>query len=301
MSTRRKCWQNTGPMLPGCEISASAENTTLHPLTSSVVASLASPIALQGSDRQAATNATCGASSTGLFASLDPRGLWLRTYQDCYQAKMDGSLDEYSGTWPRRGTMQSGKLYAPVTSAPRTNANGFSLWPTPRANKVDGYSSEGYSPTLGMIARMWPTPLSSDSEHGGPNCRDSAGRYNLTGMVHHATWPTPQARDYRSGDMPDSLRAIRKQAQGWTPNLNDVVNWNTPTAQDSKNDTLPPSQANRDSLVGQLIQQQVQGRLNPEFVEVLMGFPVGWTDIDGPPDPENGNTRGNRLESSQKR
>jgi len=36
-----------------------------------------------------------------------------------------------------------------------------------------------------------------------------------------------------------------------------------------------------------------KGQLNPEWVECLMGFPQGWTDIDGPPAPAN-NTTGNR-------
>jgi site-specific DNA-cytosine methylase len=66
----------------------------------------------------------------------------------------------------------------------------------------------------------------------------------------------------------------------------------TPTAQDAKNSTLPPSQRGRDSIPGEVIKRQgltnaieVTGRqLNPEFVEALMGFPIGWTDVeaDGP-------------------
>jgi hypothetical protein len=47
--------------------------------------------------------------------------------------------------------------------------------------------------------------------------------------------------------------------------------------------TLPKSQTNRDSIVGNLIQQEQSkpgGKLNPNFVEFLMGYPMNWTKID---------------------
>lgn len=48
-----------------------------------------------------------------------------------------------------------------------------------------------------------------------------------------ATWPSPQARDFRSGDSPDSPRQARKAEQGWSQNLNDLAemgSWPTPMA-----------------------------------------------------------------------
>jgi len=57
--------------------------------------------------------------------------------------------------------------------------------------------------------------------------------------------------------------------------------WSTPAAQDAQNVTLPPSQGTRDTLPGDLIRQGMQGHLNPEWVECLMGYPQGWTDLDG--------------------
>jgi hypothetical protein len=69
------------------------------------------------------------------------------------------------------------------------------------------------------------------------------------------------------------------------PNLETVVArmLPTPTVNDSKNSTLPPSQINRDGLAGAMlredsIQTGVATYLNPSFVEEMMGFPVGWTD-----------------------
>jgi len=83
----------------------------------------------------------------------------------------------------------------------------------------------------------------------------------------------------------------------------------TPTAQDSKNASLQPSQANRDSVPGmvarmlgtptvryqsrserfasvgmnpQELADKVAGtgsQLNPRFVAEMMGFPVNWTEL----------------------
>lgn len=53
----------------------------------------------------------------------------------------------------------------------------------------------------------------------------------------------------------------------------------TPTAQDAKNSSLPPSQAKRDNLAGDLLRANQTGKLNPEFVEWMMSYPIGWTEL----------------------
>lgn len=54
----------------------------------------------------------------------------------------------------------------------------------------------------------------------------------------------------------------------------------TPTAQDAKNSTLPPSQRDRDSLPGYLLRLGIAGQLNPVWSEWLMGWPLGWTGLE---------------------
>jgi hypothetical protein len=51
-------------------------------------------------------------------------------------------------------------------------------------------------------------------------------------------------------------------------------------ANDSKNATLPPAAGKRDSIPGALIREGISGSLNPTWVELLMGFPPGWTDME---------------------
>ena len=59
--------------------------------------------------------------------------------------------------------------------------------------------------------------------------------------------------------------------------------YNTPTTNDAKNLTFPKSQKNRTSVIGNMIQQEKikpGGKLNPNFVEFLMGYPMNWTRIE---------------------
>ena len=68
------------------------------------------------------------------------------------------------------------------------------------------------------------------------------------------------------------------------PNLETVVArmLPTPTTNDSKNASLPPSQQDRDGLAGAMLRDDsiptgAATYLNPSFVEEMMGYEVGWT------------------------
>jgi hypothetical protein len=57
----------------------------------------------------------------------------------------------------------------------------------------------------------------------------------------------------------------------------------TPTVNDAKNSTLPPSQIERNGIAGWILETHdvpVGGKLNPNFVEFLMGFPQDWTKVE---------------------
>lgn len=62
-------------------------------------ASLANLTALQENVRHLMMSAICGTNTSGSFAKLTQGGLWQRMYGDSYQVRMDGSLDEFLGTW----------------------------------------------------------------------------------------------------------------------------------------------------------------------------------------------------------
>mgnify|MGYP007046361332 CR=1 FL=1 len=103
------------------------------------------------------------------------------------------------------------------------------------------------------------------------------------------SWPTPQARDYRSPDKKGSGNYERKVTKGFTIDLNSrAVHWPTPTARDYKDGTDPSLKVPTNGRLG-LSAPRTTGamfpstsglRLNPIFVESLMGFPIGWTALD---------------------
>src|SRR5579884_393658 len=279
----KKSLQNTGPMLPGFETCETAESITLPLLISWPGVFPARTLAQPESASVSPENGRdSGKSFSASFASFDPDSFLWKTSQ----LSFTGELTPYSQTWPRAGTMRSGRCYPLRPLVRRISGKEFSLLPTPVATDATGGSTNRSTPTSPVrptLARMakkglLPTPRATDGSHGGPN---SKGRYALSGAIHH--WPTPQSRDYRSGDSPDSPRMQRKMQQGWSVNLNDAVQmYPTPIARDwrSGKSSEETMQKNSRPLREIAAQGQASGQLNPEFVEWLMGFPIGWSDLE---------------------
>jgi len=63
--------------------------------------------------------------------------------------------------------------------------------------------------------------------------------------------------------------------------------WPTPTARDWRSGTGCQERPGHSPPLSQI----VGGQLNPEWVEALMGFPIGWTDV-GLPRPASPSTQG---------
>lgn len=106
--------------------------------------------------------------------------------------------------------------------------------------KATAKNGNGFGLTLGNAitlaeAGMWPTPTASLADKGGL-ITPSKGREGgtLIEAVSARTWPTPLARDWKSG------------------------------SKATKQNSRPLS-------------EEVGGALNPEWVEWLMGWPIGHT------------------------
>lgn len=112
--------------------------------------------------------------------------------------------------------------------------------------------SEGQSPH----AEFWTSPTVSQGWNDPEKVAQGKFGQTLLGQVMGKTWPSPAARDWRSGK--------GRKENGHSPQLPEVV----------------------------------KGQLNPDWVECLMGWPVGWTDISGRRDPENHSTTGSQAELS---
>ena len=78
--------------------------------------------------------AACGFTWPGSSAKYDPAlSLW-RTRQ----CSLLGDSDEFSGTWPRWGSMRSGEFWEQPPLAPRTSESASGLLPTPLADDWKG-------------------------------------------------------------------------------------------------------------------------------------------------------------------
>src|SRR5690606_15679461 len=113
---------------------------------------LASLSVLPGSEEARRMTATSGRKCLDSCGNSGPLGLLEKMLLD---TSAWGSTMRFL-TWKVKDTKQGRSLFRLVPSEPRTGGTESSLWPTPRANKIGGYSSPGFSPTLEQTVRMWP-------------------------------------------------------------------------------------------------------------------------------------------------
>ena len=211
---------------------------------------LASPVAEKGKKM----TATYGLRCFALWENSSRGGYWAKMLQDSCQLLMfpgeEGELLEpFSTTWPRWGIVSDGRAMELAISGRRTKETGCSSWPTPNSlaasndlNLCCSGDKRDKPNKLGWAVKR-ATPRASDGEHGGPNQRDSRGNPALPGAVK--MWPTPKTPT-GGGQTQRNTRGggIRKLEDA----ISYQVGYNT-------------------------------GQLNADWVELLMGFSQGWTDI----------------------
>lgn len=166
--------------------------------------------------------ADCGERWHASFARYDRDLCSWKTHQ----FSLLGGLDEYSETWPRWGLMLNGEC-----------------WERPTLERPISESESG----------LWRSPTAQDGgQRGEYKDREKLDKY------------------LKSGHMLGLSTQVR-----W-PHL-----WPTPTARDSKSGKFSElAKEKRDSHSrGKPLNEQIGGLLNPEWVEWLMGWPIGWTEL----------------------
>jgi hypothetical protein len=184
--------------------------------------------------------------------------------------EIEESFENYQGRMKKSGNPKNtGKKNAMNLTM---QVNYPNLWPTPTLAEVSGgmrlkQIKEGKWHNIQLREKIalleekklqdnWPTPRVG-GEEGLDTLIERKGlkkalQHNLKAAVEYCetTWPTPSARDYKGGRTPETLKVV-----GRTPSnsLNDKVNY---------------------------CEKKV-AHLNPDWVEQLMGLPLGWTALDG--------------------
>ena len=169
---------------------------------------------------------------------------------------------EYSGTYPKWGTMRNGELWERTTPVLRIEGKG-----------------SGY----------WPTPTSQNAKHGAATDWEKANRprhlHVLAANTPSGNWPTPTCADAFT----DKLKSDQ-QKEGSMHSVNPsqaVKMWPTPITRDAITSgfkierIVADAETRQDSLtrVTALEAQATGGQLNPDWVELLMGWPRGWSAI----------------------
>jgi len=195
----------------------------------------------------------------GLAAPASPSSDGSRPASWPTPSAMDGQRpDETPAEWEQRNAEKKaanpnlGQLHRPLTIAVQN-------WPTPTAN----------NPNEGETMESWNRRQAlNKAKHGNGN---GAGT-PLAIKVQMQNWATPEAKNqvgYQVGQ--DGTRWPRLGSQ--------VQAWATPQTMD----TLPQrsaealARAKKKGGCCNLREQVESGKLNPRWVETLMGLPVGWT------------------------
>jgi hypothetical protein len=200
--------------------------------------------------------AASGLSSTGSLKKSGRRGSSSKTYQSF--ALEDWT--EFSGHSLRSGMMRNGTVYPLQPLALATEGTASGSWPTP-ATKGYGHAAEGM--VLNLINKIKDGTISKE---------EAEQMLGLPALENHRTWKkmwlTPQA-----GDAKACLTGTQSQTM-----LSHQVQWPTPAARDYKGMSGAGRQE-RKGFPKDTLPNAVGGKLNPMWVEWLMGFPAEWTDL----------------------
>jgi hypothetical protein len=170
-----------------------------------------------------------------------------------------------------------GELYLLPMLVQTTNEKEFGLWLTPSTVDIPTRSAESMEKRLEYRKKIGRNGV-------GAGCLSEqvewSGLGKPIGYITKNTWPTPAARDYMNTNSMECLMQGRFVDQ-LANRVKMVENkWPSPKARDWK-DGKTAGVSNRQSPdLGKVVgQSKTTGSLNPMWVEWLMGWPIGWTDL----------------------
>jgi hypothetical protein len=268
----------------------------LDGLTSSSAAGSRAKTSAPQENRQGLTGSAAG-SMQKCYGSL---ARWDR--DTCSWRTSQLSLLDQSGpgelleNWPSWGTTADGALYPLPTPVLPTCESGGSVgrrWGTPCESDYKGVSRPGQKRDgLGdnLVTLNWASPLRGDAEGG--RTTKGAARQGETGLRRQvANWATPTHGDAAASGSRNTAASNAHPGES----LTDMVRgdggtgrkWTTPQTHDRhKGD---PARAERGTAAGgcaNLVDDVLRwttpqcDQLNPDWEEILMGWPGGWTSSE---------------------
>jgi hypothetical protein len=186
----------------------------------------------------------CGERWQGLLARYDPNTHSLRTVQCSLLEDLNESLQ----IWPKWGLMRNGECFQQPMLEQTISENEF-----------------GYVPNN---ENFFHTPNTTGLD-GGSNSRKALKK-------RMEQWPTPDANCGQRGTQPN-WTPKRKSGHTAQYTINQAVRdkFPTPTCHNSKEGAYPAEFTRKTPTLA----THAGGKLNPMWVEWLMGWPLGWTDL----------------------
>ncbi len=268
----------------------SHSNTFLEKWISFLPDSHANPLVLPEDDNQQMIRDIYTHISLKESHSVDQLMLFSKMSKESSQAKPQTEnryLNMSSETWKKEVISHRGEYSARLKLVRPINENESLSWPTARNSDAEGGRIETEMSEKGFRSKQikegkwhniqlreaidleneknWSTPNTLD--HLPPKEGEAMQRLydthrkgrtspsNLREQVNPKSWPTPKSRDWKGG------MGTSKERQ--KHDLDKIVHLPNTQQDQEKSSTSGKS----------------QGRLNPNWVEQLMGLPVGWTQL----------------------
>ncbi len=189
-----------------------------------------------------ASTVDCGKKSNVSLTTYDQASCSWRTHQQ----SLLGDLEPFLETWPTWGMTQNGVCSPLQPLVPRTyELDGGALRgvPTPTRASADKevVNSQKGRNIVAYAKGVWPTPTAANATQG-PNIPKGTRGPTLVSAIK--MFPTPVKSDYKSGKFSEEGKAKRDSHSRGKP-LNETIG----------------------------------GQLNPVWVEWLMGWPIGATEL----------------------
>ena len=216
-----------------------------------------------------------------------------------------GTEERGSGYWPTPNTLEAikpkkierimeynqkarpGRTYAAMNLREQVVYGKQKIWPTPRAGNPGSRKPGTGGKVLGEEVKNWPTP-SVCGNYNRKGCSKTSGDGLATQVKN---WPTPSANEDAAGTPDGKMQWMLTQAAksgcGTRTEYEKKKLFPTPGTTGFSNGTGNCEKANtlhKDGILSEAERVSFRagngGQLNPDWVEWLMGWPIGWSSLD---------------------
>jgi len=255
---------------------------------------------LQEKEKEQMTIDTSGTKLLESLENVSPDGLLAKMLKVLLTSTTAWYSDRCKLTWKKKVSKSNVLLFQLQASVLGTKekeyGSSLTMYPTPTLDSVSDREKkykQGGLP-LALAVKMYPTPRVADIEGGAAkNVKMENGhfyrenkkgeRWGVKLRDVMEMYPTPRA----SAAMTEDMETIAKRNK-YNSKLEEKIAMDmypTPTARDWKDTGINSNykrMAEKSILSGTVMmkQKKVGGKLNPEFVEFLMGYPLNWTKVE---------------------